>query len=237
MKNKAHSKRKWIMLVVVIAFMAGIYYLLKEYVSLPWLQQKSAHFKHSVEENYFVATAVYMFVYTFLITCALPVIIPLTLIGGFLFGTVYGTVYSTIAAVTGCIISFLGFRYIMRATLMTYFGVRLEKFHQHFKRHGMYYLLMLHYSSLVPFFMINAIAAMTDMSLLSFIIITIVGCLPVCLIYAFAGRQLSSISTIGDIFSPAVVMALLLLILMACVPILIKKFKRSPQMDDEPGQE
>jgi uncharacterized membrane protein YdjX (TVP38/TMEM64 family) len=225
MAKKAHSKKKWVMALCAVGFAACVYYVMKDYVSLPWLQQKSSYFKSKVEHNYLLSAAAYMLLYTFLITCALPVIIPLTLIGGFLFGVTYGTLYSTLAAVAGCVISFLGFRYIMRATLMSYFGVGLEKLHASFKRHGMYYLLMLHYSSVVPFFMINAVAALTDMSLQRFICITIAGCLPVCLIYAFAGKQLSTITSIGDIFSPAVIAALMLLVAMAFVPVLIKRLK------------
>jgi uncharacterized membrane protein YdjX (TVP38/TMEM64 family) len=226
------TRKKWYMLVGIILVIGLLYSVLKEHVSLAAMQEKSAHFKQLVDENYLRAATMYVVVYTFLITCALPVLIPLTLIGGFLFGTLAGALLSALASVMGCIISFVGFRYLMRSTLMAYFGVSLERFHAHFKLHGIYYLLMLHYSSLVPFFMINAIAALTDMSLLTFIVVTIFGCFPVCLIYAFAGRQLSTIGTLTDIFSPAVVAAFLLLLGMACIPILIRRFKRSRRVQD-----
>ena len=127
----------------------------------------------------------------------------------------------------GATLSFLLFRYVLSNYVGTWYGDRVEKFKAQITTQGASYLLMLHFVIVVPYFVINTLAAATDISLFTFVWTTLVGSIPIVSVYAFAGRQLSYINKIGDIFSPTIIIAFMLLILMACMPIIIRRFKKS----------
>lgn len=210
---------------IFIGVMALIYYGVRDHVTLANFKEMSAHFKALADSHYHAAVMYYCLLYALMVVFALPIIF-LNLVGGFLFGTFWGAVYSTVAALGGSLISFMLVRYLLARFITERLGrERLEKFNEHVARYGMNYLLMLHYSSIIPFFVINSLAALTSMSVQKFMVITVVGTFPVSLLYAFAGRQLGSITTVSDVFSPTVVLALLLMILVAFLPMLWARFK------------
>jgi uncharacterized membrane protein YdjX (TVP38/TMEM64 family) len=76
---------------------------------------------------------------------------------------------------------------------------------------------------------INILAALTKVPLATFIWTTMLGVAPATFIFAFAGQQLLDISSIRDVFSPRVILALVLLAMFAFLPIMIKWFRRKKQ--------
>jgi len=211
-------------LIGLILILALIYYAARDYMTLEQFKQTGAYLKTIANQNYLHAVLFYVVLYALLVIFALPIIL-LNLVGGFLFGTLLGGAYSTAAALLGSLVSFCVVRYVVADFIKRRMGKRVEKFNEHITHYGISYLLMLHYSSIVPFFIINSLAALTPLPLRTFVLITILGSFPIALIYAFAGRQLASIDSVSDIFSPAVIASLVLLIVLACAPIVWNKLK------------
>ena len=109
--------------------------------------------------------------------------------------------------------------------MSAWYGNRIVTFKKQMDVHGVNYILMLHFVTVVPYFVINTLAALSDISLVTFVWATIVGSIPIISVYAFAGRQLSYIQSVGDIFSPPIILAFVLLIVLACMPIILKRLK------------
>ena len=183
-------------------------------------------FKECVHDHYMRSVVVYILILAAIAAISLPIIIFYVVLGGFLFGTLAGALYSVIGATVGATLSFLVFRYILGDMVQKKYGESLGGFKQKMKEHGISYILILHYLTVVPFFIINTFAALSPITLFQFILTTIAGCLPLFLVYAFAGKGLGSIQSVGDIFSAPVIIACVLLSGLAFVPVILKKFKQ-----------
>jgi uncharacterized membrane protein YdjX (TVP38/TMEM64 family) len=212
-------------LLVVVGILVALYLVVSHYLTLECLQSKAESFRGLVDRKYLLSVGTYIVAMIIVVTTSIPLSVPLALIGGFLFGMWLGTLYTSIGIIAGAFIAFVLFRYVFRSLLFRYFGDRIERLERQVKVYGSSYLLVMHYSTVVPFFIINAVAALSGVSLKMFLVYTMVGSLPLNVLYSFAGGQFGSIKSVGDIFSPPVIAALVLLMLLAIMPIVIRRFK------------
>jgi uncharacterized membrane protein YdjX (TVP38/TMEM64 family) len=200
---------------------------LKHYFSLGYVKEQSDHYKSLLESHYYTVVLCYMAVFIATVALSMPSSIILTLLGGSLFGTVAGALYAIISVVIGVTCACLVYKRFFFKSLGELYVDRIAKFRVALKEYGVSYLLMLHFSAIFPYFIINSLALFADVPLRTIIWTTFVGFFPQAFVYAFAGKELASIRSVRDIFSPAVVLAFALLILLACIPILFKKFKKN----------
>ena len=225
--KKRYTRLAFFLFAIIAIVLLVRYTNIHQYFSLTALKDDKHFLKTLINENYYAAVFVYILIFIAVISLAIPGSAALTLLGGYLFGALEGGAYAIIGSVVGSTISFILFRYVLSRYVGTWYGERGEQFKAQINKHGASYLLMLHFAIVFPYFVINTLAATTDISLFTFVWTTIVGCIPIVSVYAFAGRQLSYINSIGDIFSPTIIIAFILLILVACMPIIIRKFKKS----------
>ncbi len=226
MKKKYTRLAFFLLAIIAVAWLVR-YTNIHQHFSLTALKDDKHFLKTLISENYYATVFVYILIFIAVISLAIPGSAALTLLGGYLFGALEGGAYAIIGSVVGATVSFLLFRYVFSRYVGTWYGKRVERFKEQINTHGASYLLMLHFVIVVPYFVINTLAAVTDISLFTFMWTTLVGCIPIVAVYAFAGRQLSYINSVGDIFSPTIIIAFMLLILVACMPIIIRKFKKS----------
>jgi uncharacterized membrane protein YdjX (TVP38/TMEM64 family) len=154
----------------------------------------------------------------------------LTLSGGFLFGALLGTLYVNAGATTGATLAFLFCRYAAGDWIQEKYLDKLITFNRELSENGYRYLLALRLIPLFPFFLINAGAGLTKIPLRTFVWTTSLGILPGSFVYAFAGKQLGSIESMGDIFSTEILIAFSLLALLVLVPVVVKYSKRKRTM-------
>ena len=215
----------------------AIFVLLKitgvtRYVTLAHLQDNKLWLREMVASHYWAIVLCYIISYALIITVAFPGFPPFTLAGGFLFGTFTGALYALIGSFTGSIVSFFAIKYFMRNRTEHKYHDRLENFRKQIKQYGMANtLLMLHFLTIVPFFVIHSLAAIVKLPTLIFIWTTIVGSLPLLMVYSFAGKQLCMIENARDIFSPAVIALFVMLILLAVMPMLVRKYRTFGNQD------
>jgi uncharacterized membrane protein YdjX (TVP38/TMEM64 family) len=212
-------------LLLGIAWLLFRYFNIGDYFTLAKIQGERVHLSTLVEQNYLRAVLVYMLIYIAIIAGGFPVVAPLTLVGGFLFGAIYGTLYASVAATIGTTLTFLVVRYLIAHTLRGKYGVKLEKFNERLKSYGHSYLLTMNLMGLIPFFVIATLAGLTDVSIITFAWTAFFGSLPLIAIYAFAGKQLGTMTSFSDIFSPQIIIAFILLGLIALIPMIIRRFK------------
>lgn len=213
--------------LVVIAWYFGLY----EYFSLTSLQSNRAYLEEAVKINYIKSVLIFMAVYAAVIALGMPGVPPLTMVGGFLFGFIPTVIYASISATVGTTISFLVIRYVAGNVIRGKYAQKLERFNEKIASHGAAsYLLTLQLMGLIPYFVINVLAALTNVPVVTFIWTTFVGSLPILGIYAFAGRQLYMVESVRDIFSPSIIALLVVLVLISMMPLFLK-FSRRVDLD------
>jgi uncharacterized membrane protein YdjX (TVP38/TMEM64 family) len=220
--------KRVVIALAVALIIVGLYFGgLKDWVSLEGLKNNSAYFKTMVDRNYWFSAMVFIGAYMLAMAASLPIVAPLSLLGGFLFDTLPGACFSALGAATGSIIYVVWFRHFLSASMYEQFESQLVKFKKNLSVYGKSYVLILHFVTVIPFFMINTLGALADLSLFDVFWTTIIGSGPVFLLFSYEGRQLGHINSISDIFTPQFIFALGLLVLLACMPMIIKRFRGS----------
>jgi uncharacterized membrane protein YdjX (TVP38/TMEM64 family) len=225
--NMTNSMKKAFLVgLCLVSIIALIWYFgLHNYVTLASLQANRAYLESIVTQNYVQAVAIFIAIYTAVIALAIPGVPPLTMIGGFLFGCIPAGIYAIISATIGTTISFLLMRYLFSNMIRGKYAQKLDRFNQKIATCGAAsYLLTLQLMGLIPYFVINALAALTNVSTFTFIWTTFVGSIPIIFIYAFAGRQLYLVESVSDIFSPSIIALLVFLVFVSLLPLLLKSF-------------
>lgn len=208
---------------------AGITALLfwygSDYLTLEKFKMHKASLEVMVDQHYVVSVLLFVGVGFLTSFSMLPVSLLLALVGGFLFGAVQGAVYTCISITAGATLMLIILRNFCSPWVERRYGHRLHKFNEELEKYGVNYLLMINLLTIVPFFIVSLLVSLTKLSLGTFAWTLFVGFLPASLIFAFAGRQLGSVQSLGDILSAKMMFALFLLALLALLPIIIKRFK------------
>lgn len=226
-RNQYVKKALQFLVVAVISWLLYAYTPLSKYLSLGYVQEQSGHYKTFLETHYYLVLFCYMAVFISTVAFSMPSSIILTLLGGSLFGTLAGGIYATIAVTIGVSLACWVYKRFLFKSLSELYADRIVKFRSSLKEYGVSYLLMLHFSAVFPYFIINSVALFADVPFLTILWTTVVGFFPQAFVYSFAGQKLSSIRSVGDIFSLRVIAAFVLLVLLACVPIVFKKYKKN----------
>lgn len=215
--------------VFVIMFAVLLHFSgLLNYLSFDYLASKKDMLKFIVRRHYAASAFYFVLLYLVVIACAVPAVAPLTLLAGFLFGVLPGALFSLIGVTCGATLSFFLVRYVLKNTVQKKYKVQLHDFNERIRAHGVVnYLLMLQLLTVVPFFVINTLASLANVSLATFLWTTVVGCLPVILVFSFAGRQFAYIGSVRDIFSVPVLLLFASLIVLVLIPIIIRVLRSS----------
>ncbi|MHB8844346.1 MAG: TVP38/TMEM64 family protein [Nitrospirota bacterium] len=187
-----------------------------------------------VRENGALSVALYILVYIVAIAVNLPGGAVLTMAGGFLFGTLPAVLCVNVGATTGAVLAFLSARYLLGARLQDTYRDRLAAFNSEMTRNGARYLLTLRLIPVFPFFVVNFLAGLTRVPLATFAWTTALGIIPGTAVFAFAGHQLETVSSLGDVFTGKVLGAFLLLALFPLAPALIGRFRKDRSAPPSP---
>lgn len=221
------SKKKLIIIGLIILLAIAIIRFsdLLNFFSLENLKNHREYLQTFVSQHYFLSVLIYSIICILVVATTLPLSAFMFVSAGFLFGMKWGVVYSNLSATIGALISFIALRYVFGKTLPEKLKIRLAPFSQDIKRYGALYFLILHLMSILPFFLINALAVITNLPLFTFIWTTLVGIIPIALLYNYMGEKIGIINSIQDVLTPPVISSFVGLIILAILPILITKLK------------
>lgn len=181
---------------------------------------------HYIHSNNYTVYIIYTLIYLILVAIGLPLIGPLSLIGGRFFGMYWATLLSLISIVIGSIFYVYALKFFFKKYLHTNANTLLNKFQKNISIYGYWYFLVLHFMVMVPLCVINTMIALEKIPFLTFATITFIGSIPAVALYSYAGDTLGSIHTFADILEPKFVIATLLCILIASIPILMTYIKK-----------
>ena len=192
------------------------------YLSLSYIQQMGIAFEKRVEQNYLLAVLSYILTCTFLTAAALPITGLCAMVGGFAFGIVRGLIYSVIAMTIGSVIYVILARYLLHNIIEGRYAQQLKKFNERIARYGHTYLISLHLLTVLPFFLINSLAALANVPLHTVAWTTAVGVIPGTLLYILAGKELAVMTSARDILKPHIIIFLVLLAGISLLPMLAR---------------
>jgi pyruvate/2-oxoglutarate dehydrogenase complex dihydrolipoamide dehydrogenase (E3) component/uncharacterized membrane protein YdjX (TVP38/TMEM64 family) len=208
--------REWIkkLVLLTVIFTAIILFFifdLDSYLTLETLKSGQSRIEQWYNAAPVTAGLIYFSAYVLIAALSVPGAAVMTLLGGALFGLVTGTVIVSFASSIGATLAFLVARYLLRDTVQTRYGRRLQTINRGIETEGVLYLFTLRLVPAFPFFVINLLMGLTPITTATFYWVSQLGMLPGTLVYIYAGTQLAQLESIGDILSPGLLTALTLL--------------------------
>lgn len=221
------NNRTKVLILILFVFAIAILHTvgINKYINFQSFKEHREYLLNLVHGHYYLSVLLFILIYILIVISTLPLAGLLTVIGGFLFGVIPTTIYSNIAGVIGASISFLIFRYLLGKQIQNKYQDKLEKFNHNISIFGATYLLIMHVVGLIPFFVINTLSALTNISLWTFIWTTSIGIIPGSIVYAYAGKKLGFINSFNEIFSLEVFSAFLLLGFLGIISLFIQRYQ------------
>lgn len=205
-----------IILVLAVISAIGIFFAfdLHRYISLAELKQQRDALAAFAESRPLISIGSYFIIYVLMAALSLPGAVILTLAGGAIFGLTVATITVSFASSVGATLAFLAARFLFRDSVRKKFSERLKRIDEGVEKEGGFYLFSLRLVPIFPFFVINLVAGLTALRPWTFYWVSQLGMLPGTLVYVNAGTQLGQVSSAGDILSPSVIGAFVLLALL-----------------------
>ncbi|MBI2301256.1 MAG: TVP38/TMEM64 family protein [Armatimonadetes bacterium] len=226
-KLRQLAPRIGLVLLVIAALVAAKMMGLGHVLSFEGVKQGREQLWAYASQHYLGATLLFIALYAVLTTFSLPGAVALSVASGLVFGVVLGSLYTNVGATLGATGAFLLSRYVIGEWVQKRFGAgTLGKINHEIELNGASYLLVMRLVALFPFYFVNVAAGLTRVRLRTFIWTTSLGTLPGTAVFAYGGSRLQTINSIGDIFTPQVFLAFLLLGLLGAVPVAVQKVRR-----------
>ena len=225
--NNTYKKFLKVGFVALGAIMLLYYVGIAKYLSIENIKAQSFFLQQQLQENYYGTVITFLVLWSTLIALTLPVTGPMGIVGGFLFGLWPSVFYCMISIFIGTTISFLVIRHALSHVVRTQYQEQLADFNARVRQYGYSYLISLQLLTVVPYFVINTLAALANVPLQTFMWTTAAGSFPVMIIYSFAGKELYHISSWGDILSMHMLALLLVLAALAMMPMIVRKIRKT----------
>ncbi len=165
-------------------------------------------------------------IYIAVTALSLPGAAVMTLAAGAFFGVVWGTIIVSFASTIGATCAFLAARFILKESVQSKFGDRLQALNDGIEKEGAFYLFTLRLVPVFPFFLINLLMGLTPIKTLTFFFVSQIGMLAGTVVYVNAGTQLAQIDSLAGILSPSLIASFALL---GIFPLIAKKIISSIQ--------
>ena len=147
------------------------------------------------------------------------------LVGGALFGTFLGGFLGLLGATVGGTAAFWSSRFVFRGYLERRYAGALYRLNTEMRENAFNYMLFLRIAPIFPFFIINVVLGLTQMSTAAFFLGTFFGLMPSSLVLAHAGKNLVAVTRLQDVFSTDILFSLVLLGFISLVPVVFKKLR------------
>ena len=223
--------------VLIVGLGAAYAFGLTEYLSLTYLGEQQESLKSYVLANGLGAALIFMALYTMAVALSLPAASVLTIFGGFLFGWLQGGAMVVVAATIGATILFLAARSGFGGFLRDRLGTKAAAFADGFRKDAFGYLLILRLAPVFPFFLVNIAPALFNVKTRDYVTATALGIMPGTFAFAWLGEGVGSVlaaakatgqnPSVAQLVTPQITIAFAALAVVAAIPLVIKRLKRS----------
>lgn len=205
------NRNKIIASVFITIAVALYFFIGKEYLTLNFIQSYYHILGDLVSKYPIYSHIIFFALYLFVSSTSIPGALILTLLGGALFNVFNALLLISFSSTLGATLSFLISRTLLRDVIIKKFNRQYKIISNEFNKNGSLYLLSLRLVPIFPFFIINLIMGLTDISIKKFYILSQIAMLPATIIYIHAGNSLMQISTPSDILSPKITISFIVL--------------------------
>jgi uncharacterized membrane protein YdjX (TVP38/TMEM64 family) len=221
---------KFIILLIVIVLITGLYYSgVYQQIEFTNIQKKLELIRELEQSSPLLLTFSFLACYVFLTALSIPGALVLTLLAGAIFGVTKGTILVSFASCLGATIAFILSRYLFREALINKYRRRYDTLNANLKGQEKSYLFFIRMIPLSPFVVINVLMGLTKIKLWTYTWITFVGMVPGNLVFVYAGRKISEITSPLEILTWPII---LLLSALGLIPILLKKISKGSKWKD-----
>ena len=233
MTNSRTFARRLPFLLILICAIAGVIFL-RDKISFDALARHSAELEAFRDANYLWASLGFVVLYIATVAFSLPGATVVTLAGGFLFGLFPGVIYNVGGATVGAALVFLAARAGFGTDLsagMQARGGAAARMQVALQENQWSALLIMRLLPILPFFLVNLIAASVGVRLWPFVVTTLLGIIPASLVFTSIGAGLCDVLAAGEapdlaiIFTPPILLPLLGLAALAALPVLVKAWR------------
>ncbi|WP_411817511.1 TVP38/TMEM64 family protein [Hyphococcus sp. DH-69] len=229
--SKTAVKRLLPIAVILIALAIFFALGLHQYFTLDTLRDNRDALRDWVAAEPIMAMAIFVAAYAAAVAISFPGASILTIFGGFLFGLWPGTPLIVFAATLGATIIFIAAKTALGDMLAKKAGGFAKRMEQGFREGELSYMFILRLAPVFPFWAVNIAAGLMGVSTRNFIIGTFFGIIPGSFVYASIGAAAGAafdagedISLSGVLFKPETIIPIVGLIILALIPVIIKRF-------------
>jgi len=228
-KLTKHALHLFPLVLILIAIFLVFYFQLNTYLNFSSLKAHRQLLLAWTEQHYFLTVLTYVGIYILTVMLSIPGAVFLTISGGFLFGVGLGTLYVVISATLGATLLFLIVQFALSDWLSKKTGGWVNKMQQGFQENAFQYLLVLRLVPLFPFWVVNIVSALLNVSKRTFMIATFIGIIPGSFVYITVGNGLGHLLShdqtpnLAIIFAPQILLPLIGLALLALIPVAYKR--------------
>ncbi|MCC2625858.1 MAG: hypothetical protein K0R14_1731 [Burkholderiales bacterium] len=222
-------------LLLVIAFFIAVvkYYHLNDYLSLEGFNNYRNRIIGYEINHPAIFIMGYVVLYIALIIVCIPGTILFDLIAGFVFGYYFGTLIVIFCYGIGSFLNFLLVRYFFKNLLAHRFS-RFKTLIHGSGRHGLLInLIGLRLIAVIPFWILNIVAALLNINARTFLISTLIGILPSTIIYVVIGGGVREMLNKGQplttelLMNPKIWVPVFIMAIIIMLPNIIKYYKQS----------
>ena len=184
------------------------------------------------DSNKTLISIFFVIFYILIVAFSLPGSTVASITGGFLFGLFFGTFLNVLGASIGATALFIAVRWGFGDLLkgrIGQIGGRKEKILLKLQKNELFVLLSLRLIPVVPFFVLNLLAASVGMKLRNFIFGTVIGILPAAVLFTWIGVGLGEVfdqdadPDLSIIWSPNIFIPFLTLGILSLFPIFLSR--------------
>ncbi len=214
-------KNKKVLFAIVVALVAAFFIFdLGKFLSLDYLKSQQAALADLYSNRPFMVIASFFAIYVTATALSLPGAAILTLAAGAVFGLFTGTLIVSFASSIGATLAFLVSRFLLRDSIESKFGDKLQTFNDNIEKDGAFYLFTVRLVPVFPFFLVNLVMGLTKLKTGVFYLVSQLGMLAGTIVFVNAGTQLAKIDSLSGIVSPKILLSFALL---GIFPLLAKK--------------
>jgi pyruvate/2-oxoglutarate dehydrogenase complex dihydrolipoamide dehydrogenase (E3) component/uncharacterized membrane protein YdjX (TVP38/TMEM64 family) len=200
-------KKSGLLLLLILAIASYFYFDLGQYLTLDAIKQRQVGLASAFAEKPLVVALGFFLIYVAVTALSIPGALLLTLLGGAIFGLVNGTILVSFASSIGATLAFLASRFLLRDTVQSKFGDKLQAINKGVDKDGAFYLFTLRLIPVFPFFAVNLLMGLTKMKTITYYWVSQLGMLLGTLVYVNVGTELSKISSLKGLVSPTLILS------------------------------
>ena len=195
------------------------------------LARHQATLRALVAAHPLAAPAAFVLLYALIVAFSIPEGALATVTGGLLFGPWFGGGLAVLGATVGAVLLFVVARTALAGVMARRAEALLGRIRPGLERDGFSYLLALRLLPIVPFWLVNLGAALCGMRLFPYALATLIGIIPVTMVFAWIGAGLGDVLAMGGrpdlslVFSPRILGPLVALAALSVAPTIWRKLR------------